>query len=184
MSEESEGSGARRGEAAVSIDELLRHSEFLGALAARLARDPASADDLVQEVWVKALSAPPATADNVRRWLATVLENTAHSDHRSRTSRTKRESATARAEGTGEASDAAATQSDLRRFLAEAVLSLPAKEREVVILRFYRGLTAERAAAELDIAERTVRHRMAAAVEHLRERLGDNFGPGTASLVE
>lgn len=161
---------------AVSIDELLQHSEFLGAIAQRLAADRAAAEDLVQDVWVKALSAPPASADNVRRWLATVLENTAHSDHRSRSSRQRRESATARAEGTGEASDAAATHADLRRFLAEAVLSLPEREREVVILRFYRGFSAERTAAHLDIAERTVRHRMSAAVEHLRDRLGDSFG--------
>lgn len=178
MTAENEGTPSGSGDAAVSIDELLRHSEFLGALATRMARDRSSADDLVQEVWVKALSAPPATADNVRRWLATVLENTAHSDHRRSTSRARRESATARPEDTGEASDAAATSDDLRRFLAEAVLSLPPREREVVILRFYRGLTAERAAAELDIAERTVRHRMAAAVERLRDRLGDSFGTG------
>lgn len=168
-------SGTPPDQSAISIEEMLRHTEFLGALAARMARDAATAEDLVQDVWVKALSSPPATAENLRRWLARVLENQAHSDFRSRSSRERRESATARSEDAGDATDAAASHADLRRFLAEAVLSLPPGERDVVILRFYRGLSAEETAARLRIADRTVRQRMTNAVERLRGRIGDSF---------
>jgi RNA polymerase sigma factor (sigma-70 family) len=162
-------------EPSVSIEELLRHGEFLGQLAGRLAGDRASAEDLVQDVWVKALSRPPARPDNLKQWLAQVLRHQAVSTHRSRKSRERTETANARPEESGESSDAVAAREDLRRFLAEAVLSLSAAERSVVILRFYNGLSSDDCARELGIAARTVRHRTNQAFEHLRRRIGAAF---------
>jgi RNA polymerase sigma-70 factor (ECF subfamily) len=173
-------------EPTVSIEELLRHGEFLGKLAGRLASDRASAEDLVQDVWVKALSRPPAAADNLKQWLAQVLRHHAVSTHRTRKSRERSESVKARPEESGgEGSDAVAAREDLRRFLAEAVLSLSAGERSVVILRFYSGLSAEECARELGIAPRTVRQRTSNAFAHLRRRIGAAFAAeGDATAAE
>ncbi|MEZ5979319.1 MAG: sigma-70 family RNA polymerase sigma factor [Planctomycetota bacterium] len=160
----------------VSIEQLLEHREFLARLAGRLAADSAAAEDLVQDVWVKALSRPPASDENLRQWLAQVLKHHAFSTHRSRKSREKHETANAQHEDSQESSAAEAARQDLREFLAGAVLSLPYHERSVVILRFYSGVATEECARRLRIAPRTVRLRLSNALERLRHRIGDVFG--------
>lgn len=52
----------------VRIDELLAHAGWVRALAARLVRDPAAADDVTQEVWASALRSPPHERTNLRGW--------------------------------------------------------------------------------------------------------------------
>jgi DNA-directed RNA polymerase specialized sigma24 family protein len=64
------------------IERLLHHSEWLAALARRLVRDGASADDLVQETWLAALRHPPAAGRSVRAWLTTVARRLARGQGR------------------------------------------------------------------------------------------------------
>lgn len=64
--------------------EALTHLDGLYATALRLTRDPAAAQDLVQDTFVKALRAAsrfePGT--NLRAWLFTILHNTFRNDRR------------------------------------------------------------------------------------------------------
>lgn len=56
----------------------------------------------------------------------------------------------------------------------ELVEKLPAKEREVVDLLLYQGLTQPEAAALLDVAERTVNNRYATAKLLLKQAMPEN----------
>jgi RNA polymerase sigma-70 factor (ECF subfamily) len=51
------------------------------------------------------------------------------------------------------------------------VMRLPAKYREVVLLRYYEGLKLKEAASALRLSEGKVRSRLAKANELLRDRL-------------
>lgn len=57
-----------------------------------------------------------------------------------------------------------------------AVLELPGKQREMVILRFYEGLTHQQIADELGCALRTVGSTLYYAVKALREKLAGREG--------
>src|SRR5262245_21495357 len=54
---------------------LLANAGWLHALAASLVRDPATADDLVQDTWLVALQHPPRNEGSTQAWLARVLRN-------------------------------------------------------------------------------------------------------------
>jgi DNA-directed RNA polymerase specialized sigma24 family protein len=62
-------------DAAVRIDDLLAHREWVRGLAVALARDPSEADDLEQETWLSALRSPPRPDVPARGWLTTVVRN-------------------------------------------------------------------------------------------------------------
>src|SRR5581483_5756491 len=72
-------SAAFEEEALASLDSLYR-------TALRLTRDPADADDLVQETYLKAFRAADrfAPGTNLRAWLFTILHNTARNRARDR----------------------------------------------------------------------------------------------------
>jgi len=63
-------------------------------------------------------------------------------------------------------------QTDLKRELR----ALPPKQAAAIVLRHLHGLTNREIAAALDIPERTVASRLAAAKNRLRSRLGDQSG--------
>jgi len=50
----------------VDIETLLSHRPFVRALARRLVRDEARAEDVVQETWLAALRRPPRHAGALR----------------------------------------------------------------------------------------------------------------------
>ena len=50
---------------------------------------------------------------------------------------------------------------------------VPDRERQVILLRYYKGLTQDRAARVLGVSQVQVSRIERKAVEHLRERLGD-----------
>ena len=58
------------GEAPIDVETLLAEQDWLRALARRLVTDDARADDLVQDVWLRVLSAPPRTVRSARAWLS------------------------------------------------------------------------------------------------------------------
>ncbi len=84
--------------AATRPEDLLVHSQWLRALALRLAADEATADDLVQETWLAAVKHPPRH-EGSRRWLARVLTNKARERRRATGRRARREESVARSEG-------------------------------------------------------------------------------------
>ena len=61
-----------------------------------------------------------------------------------------------------------------RSDLFDALRKLPAKQAAAIVLRHHHGYTNRQIAAALDIPERTVASRLAAAKERLRRLLRDN----------
>ena len=154
----------------VPVDTLLEHASFLRALAGHLVREPADADDAVQETWRTSLTSPPQRGGSVRAWLSTVLRNVVRQDARGRGRRHAREEAAAHPERTA-STHAQAARRETIRHVADAVLALPEPMRETVLLRYYEGLPPRAIALRMDVPVATVKSRLVRARERLRTRL-------------
>jgi RNA polymerase sigma-70 factor (ECF subfamily) len=160
-------------------DALLRHGQFVCALAHQLLRDSHQAEDLAQEAWVRHLRERPE-AEHSRGWFRVVLRNLAVNLGRGEARRVTREAGTARPERLPSAAEEA-EQAELLRNVVEAVLALEEPYRRVVLLRYYRGLDATQVAAELGASAATVRSQEHRALAKLRERLDRGSGGARAA---
>jgi len=163
---------------------VLEHVDALYNLARYLARNPADADDLVQETYARALRAwhqfTPGT--ELRAWLLRILRNTWLDRARSDRRRQERSSA----EDLPEAEQPVAGEDSwlrgdfeldqMRRLVAseieEALLSLGEDQRTVILLDL-EGLTEAETALVLGCAPGTVKSRLSRARAALREKLSD-----------
>ena len=164
----------------IPIEELLRHAGWLRRLAAELVRDASAADDLVQETWVAALRRPPREGRAARSWLARVARNLARNARRGANRRVEHERR-AYEERSSPGADSIAAEAEAQRRVAEAVTELEAPLREVIVLRWFRGLDSASIARELALPESTVRTRQQRALEELRARLDRSFGGDRAA---
>lgn len=160
---------------AVPLEALLAESAWLRRLAASLVRDPAAAEDLVQETWLAALKNPPDAGRPLRPWLRTVLENFVRMRARAEQARTARERREARDEVTqGEVE--LVDRVEEQRFLAREVLKLEEPFRSTLVLRYYEGLSSMQIAERVGSNDNTVRWRLKRGLELLRERLDRRHG--------
>src|SRR6185503_1956630 len=127
--------GARR----LELDELLTHAGWVRRVATRLVRDAGEADDLVQEVWLRALENRPAALENPRGWLGAVARTLAVTRGRAAGRRRRREAEAARPEALPPA-DRVVVEAEREREVAALVLALEEPYRSVILLRFYRDL--------------------------------------------
>lgn len=153
-----------------SAEALLAHAGALRALARQVVRGAASADDAVQETWLRALEHRPKALQNPFGWLAQVLRNEARLARRRQLRSARRERTRARPEASPSASDAAEGLA-LRRQLLDAVTGLDPIYRDVVYLRFFEDLPRRAIAARLGVPRRTVDTRLARGLAQLRDRL-------------
>jgi DNA-directed RNA polymerase specialized sigma24 family protein len=108
-----------------AIEDLLAHQGWLRGLALHLARDGATADDLVQETWVASLRRPPATGRPLRPWLAEVVRNALRSGARGARNRAARERAAGdRAAGAVPTPEELLARHECLRLLGELVSGL------------------------------------------------------------
>jgi len=168
---------ADKSRAAVSIESLFVHRETVFRICLGFSRNYAEAEDLAQDVYLKAHRNLPRlkNPDMAQEWLFRIAKN-ACLDHQ-KTSRlrrlllfqwTVRRPETRPAAGNGAAGDSASRPphpglSDLKA----AVRSLPPKLREAFVLREYAHLSYEEIGAALDLKTGTVMsrlHRARAAV--------------------
>ncbi len=159
---------------------LLEHAEFVRSLARSLIRDPAGADDVEQETWLRALENGPRESSNLRGWLATVLTNVVRNRARSTARRQARERLAARSDGAradnAPPSSLAAEQSDTLRSVVAAVLALDEPYRATLFALYFQGLSAREFADRAALPEATVRSRHRRALATLRERLDREHG--------
>ena len=157
------------------LEQLLCHESFLKALALKLLRDRARADDVVQETWLVALRSRKSPSEVRRSWLAGVVRNLARRARRDDERRARREFVAAR-EGVTKPTDELFTDEAVRRRMAQLVLALPDHYRDVILLRFYDGLApqADRR-SDCGMSDSTVRTRLQRGLQRLRTRLkGEN----------
>jgi RNA polymerase sigma-70 factor (ECF subfamily) len=154
------------------LDELYRY-------AMALARDPAEAEDLVQETYVRALKAIQnlRPESNLKGWLFTILRNTWRNRVRQQRAMPKVVELD-RDESTGDLAIETA-QDPLALYVSktesqqvrDAIQQLPVEFREVIILREYDELSYDEIASLLACPAGTVMSRLARARARLRELL-------------
>ncbi len=160
----------------VLVAELFReHGRVLLAYARHLtAGDTQRAEDAVQETLLRAWRHREAFADgrgSARAWLMTVLRRVIIDDARARSSRPHEV-------GGDQVELAADTRDDIEEALRswtilEALTSLSAEHRAVIIETYYRGSSVAEAASRLGIPPGTVKSRAYYALRALRLALNE-----------
>ncbi|MCP9275424.1 sigma-70 family RNA polymerase sigma factor [Mycolicibacterium arenosum] len=152
------------------------YDEHAGALwryVMRLTGDAARAEDVVQETLLRAWRHPEVSADTdrpARAWLFTVARNLIIDERRS--ARWRNETGTAEVEAIADRAGPDEVDGALDRLLLGTAMSeLSADHRAVVLRAYYKGLSVAQIAADLQIAEGTVKSRLHYAVRALRLNL-------------
>jgi len=158
------------------LENLLAEREWLRRMARVLVADPSSADDLAQDTWAAALTAPPRDASQPRAWLATVTRNLARRRARGESRRSAREHAVAAGETQHCDPVDALIRAELRQSVANAVMSLDEPARTTVVLRWFEGLSVAEIAVRTGDTPVAIRARLRRALEILRARLDREYG--------
>lgn len=144
------------------------HAAALWRYALRLTADPARAEDVVQETLLRAWQHPEVADDgerSARAWLFTVARNMIIDERRS--ARFRNEVGTV--DGTPERAGPDEVDTALDRLLiSDAMTQLSPEHRAVIRRSYYLGWSTAQIAADLDIAEGTVKSRLHYAVRALR----------------
>jgi RNA polymerase sigma-70 factor (ECF subfamily) len=181
--------------AAESFDGLYEsHKDAVFRLACALTDDAREAEDLFQETWLRAVRAGRAgpRAGDARSWLFTIAANI-HRDALRR-KRVRRLFLLERSRVmTGGEADAdpgwdavrfgqgdAEGLADLRVCLRRALAGLPARQRQVFVLKDIEGYRHEEIGRMLGVPETTVRTLLHRATKHLQKELRA-FDPGRSS---
>ena len=169
-----EAPGPAPGDADAVVRQLYsRHAQALHGYVARFCPDSASAEDIVQETFIRAWRhLPKLTADDrpVRPWLYRVARNLLIDADRAARSRP----AGVPAHAVDIAGDDPALDQVLdRQLVCAALRRLSPPQRTVLVATFYHGGTPAAVARQLGIPSGTVRSRLYYALHALREQLQD-----------
>ncbi|MEZ0363284.1 sigma-70 family RNA polymerase sigma factor [Mycobacterium sp. pUA109] len=146
-----------------------QHAAALWRYAFRLTGDRSRAEDVVQETLLRAWQHPEVVDDiarSARAWLFTVARNLVIDESRSARFRSENRSPTPERPGPDE--DAPALD---RMLVSDALAQLSAEHRAVVRRSYYQGWSTAQIAADLGIAEGTVKSRLHYALRALRQTL-------------
>jgi RNA polymerase sigma-70 factor (ECF subfamily) len=163
-----------------SRDEIVTLIPALRAFARSFCREPAEADDLVQETLTKAIAKvhqfEPGTS--MKSWLFTIMRNTFYN----RIKIANREApGQMDCASTRPVMEATQEWSARAREISQAINALPQQQREVLVLIGVLGVSYEEAAEVCGCAMGTVKSRLNRARERLLELLGE---ASSASTVE
>jgi RNA polymerase sigma-70 factor (ECF subfamily) len=150
--------------------------DWVRGVARALVADPGLAEDLEQQVWVKALEHPPQIRRSVRAWLGTVLRNAAADLRRAAGLRDRHERGASSREATVPAAGDVVAEAEALRLVVDAVLALREPYRTTLLLRFYEDLAPAAIARRLDVPLETVRTRLRRGMVELRESLDEGRG--------
>jgi len=173
---------AQRGERGAFDLLVLRYQHKVIKLVARLLRDPAEAEDVAQEAFVKAYRALGSFRGDSAfyTWLYRIAVNTARNSIASRQRRPldyeadlseSEQSAVESRMRHNDTPEAAALSEEIRATVNRAVEDLPEDLRTAIILREVEGLSYEEIAAAMDCPVGTVRSRIFRAREAIDRHL-------------
>ena len=160
-----------------------RHGATLYALAVAIARERADAEEIVADAlgqaWRTASQFDPGRG-SVGAWLATITRSRALDLVRARGRRARALARAAGASGEGlavplaapaEAPERRVERQEARQLVGRWLAELPEPQRRVIELAYFTGLTQTEIAAELRKPLGTVKTRMRAGMEKLRDSL-------------
>lgn len=164
-----------------------RYNQRLYRVARAIVRDDAEAEDVLQEVYVRAFAALAEVRDaaHVGAWLTRIVINEARGRLRRRRSMVglseldgmQSHAQVLQFPGGAPAADPEreAAAAEARRLLERAIDELPAAFRLVFVLRDVQGLSVEETGAELGLRPETVRTRLHRARRLLRQLLSEKL---------
>jgi RNA polymerase sigma factor (sigma-70 family) len=148
-------------------------------LAVLLVDDLPTAEDVVQDVFVRLQRGTNAPVESIDRYLTTAVLNTARSLLRRRTVAARGllrlGSRAATTHDDPGSVDIAAMSTEQSR-VWHAITQLPTRQRQVVVCRFYLDLSERETARTLGVAAGTVKKSAARAMQALALTLGDHDG--------
>jgi RNA polymerase sigma-70 factor (ECF subfamily) len=153
---------------------VARHGAAATRAAAWLGAGP-DTDDVVQEAFVKAWRAIGRFRPDepFRPWLLRIVRNQTRNEVRSRTRRNAR--ALRAFEPRAEADPSMDVEAaERQRAVLDAVARLRAPERDVVVCRWFLGLSEQETAQTLGIPRGTAKSRASRALTRLRDGLGEH----------
>ncbi|MEM6672305.1 MAG: RNA polymerase sigma factor [Planctomycetota bacterium] len=153
----------------------LRHHAWVRSLAAALVREPALADDVAQETWMRAMSNPPPEGASWRAWLGGIARRVASDARVSDGRRRRREGESARPEAMDSVTDLIGRVEE-ERALVERVLQLDEPYRATILRRFFDDWSVDQIARASDVPQSTVRTRLRRGLALLRERVEGERG--------
>ncbi|MFO0582740.1 MAG: sigma-70 family RNA polymerase sigma factor [Anaeromyxobacter sp.] len=165
----------RTGDAVAFAEVYARYRARLLGFLARMTREPALAEDLLQETWLRLAAAAPRLApdSDLGAWVFTVARNVQASHRRWRLLDGRRRGLAASGASAEDphGPHAHAEAGEARRRLEVAVGALPPADREVLLLVSVERLEPGQAAAVLGISAEAARQRLARARAALRAAL-------------
>jgi RNA polymerase sigma-70 factor (ECF subfamily) len=155
---------------------VTRHQQAALRTAFAIGGSESEADDITQEAFVKAFRALPRFQEGrpLRPWLLRIVANEARNRRRSRG---RRERLTVRAAAVGGHQPGSPEELALSEVsaltLRSALARLDERDRTVIALRYFAGLSEAETAAALDVPAGTVKSRLSRALDRLRDQLGE-----------
>lgn len=155
-------------------------SALVHTLATRITADHDAAQDVTQEVFVHLWERPEAfdpERGTLRTWLCLLARRRALDWSRRRQARTRYQTTAGKAElaahrAQPEVDDALTWETETKA-VREAVRSLPAPQREAVVLAYFEGHTYREVARELRIPEGTAKTRLRTALATVAAHLAE-----------
>jgi RNA polymerase sigma factor (sigma-70 family) len=146
-------------------------------VALRILRDPALAQDAVQDAflaaWRTAAAFDPARG-SAAAWLLTLVHRRAVDVVR-REDRRRADPLDDAPVAAGGATEDEASMREQRRAVQAALAQLPADQRQALELAYYGGLTQSELAERLGVPLGTIKSRMFAGLARLRDLLGEPY---------
>jgi RNA polymerase sigma factor (sigma-70 family) len=154
-----------------------RYSRVAYGLALRVVRDPALAEDAVQEAFLTLWrTAAGFRSDRAKpsTWILTLVHRRAVDVVRREERRRAAPLETAEEpDASGLATDEEIELTDRRRLVQQALQQLPDEQREALELAYYGGLTQSELAERLAVPLGTIKSRMFTGLRRLRDILAD-----------
>ena len=151
-----------------------RHSRLLFTLIVRIVRDRAEAEEVLQEVflavWTKAATYN-ATLGSPVGWLVRLARNRAI-DHFRTSGVRARTVESVEAPPIGDNPEEAASRNQERRRVRSALDTLPDEQRVLIEQAYFRGMTHSELAEAFALPLGTVKTRVRAGMQALRQQLG------------
>jgi RNA polymerase sigma-70 factor (ECF subfamily) len=171
--------------------ELLKHTDALFRYAIALSRNPPAAEDLVQETFLRALSAKKSLRhdSNYKSWLFTILRNIWLNQLRK--GRWTSQSLDAEPDGVAPAVPAGPGSDPHLHYVSKlevaqvrnAIQQLPEEFREIIILREYDEFSYQEIAEILECPAGTVMSRLARARSRIRTILSASRNEPRSSVA-
>jgi len=154
-----------------------RHHAALVRLAVLLLRDLPAAEDVIQDVFARVQAKPGPRFEPGRElpYLRACVINGCRSVHRRNVVRHRVAAAWKLADSdlTQQSAEAEVIRAEERREVLAALAALPVRRREVLILRYYLGLSEAEIAATLGISQGTVKSSAARGIAAIARQIGE-----------